>query len=112
MPIWSAGENILNCVKGGYLVFTKVIRKVGDHDLVLRWDAVLWGTTLLLRSGSTWLALRGCLATLVLIFTSGFVGNVIQGLRLVRRAGVSIDIVLSLLQEFVLASIRDVSHDT
>jgi hypothetical protein len=31
---------------------------------------------------------------------------------LVRRAGVSIDIVLSLLQEFVLASIRDVSHDT
>jgi len=73
------------------LLFTKVIRKVCDHDLGLGWDTVLWWTALLAwtKSGAlaSLLCVNGERALLAWCSRKSLVGGLSQASSLTRNVG-------------------------
>lgn len=64
------------------LLLTKVIRKIGHHDLCGRWNAVLWGSSLLWWARSSGFCVRRRSGLLV-----GLCGNIGQGERVFSEIG-------------------------
>lgn len=59
-----------------YLLLAKIVREVGDHDLVLAWDAVFWWSALLAWLLGLGLACLGDVETLFAVGSSErFVGG-------------------------------------
>ena len=66
------------CIDKTHFLLTKVVRKVGNHDLVLGGNAVFRWTTLFWLAGSTGFAVSWCFSTLGDVLSIGSLGGSIS----------------------------------